>query len=429
MITGAILAGGLGARLRPVLDDLPKVLAPIHRKPFITYLLEQLRAGGIRKVVLCTGYLAEQVKCAVGERYEDLQIQYSQEAQPLHTAGALRLALPLLDSDPVLVLNGDSFCDVDLLAFLKWHTQKKSLGSLVLVHMQDASRFGRVTCARDEQILSFDEKEANSSGWINAGVYLLSQHLLRAIPEGRSVSLEYEIFPSWVGKGLFGYPVGSRFIDIGTPRSYAEAETILARCNQKAPEQDPSFSVNSPKSGRRRFVLLDRDGTLNIERNYLSDPNKFELLPGASEGLRQLRTLGLGLVVISNQSAVGRGYFDLGRLEAIHHRMCELLAQEGIELDGVYFCPHRPEENCSCRKPEVGLGHRAAAELGFDPTECFVVGDKESDIAFGKRMGATTLLVRTGYGAQAEARGQHDADYIAEDLREASLMISQQIKE
>src|ERR1700751_2704735 len=105
MITGAILAGGSGTRLRPILIGRPKVLAPVSGRPFLTYLLDQLSEAGIRKAVLCTGYLAEQVKSAVGERYGDLQILYSQEDRPLGTAGALGLALPLLDSEPVLVFN------------------------------------------------------------------------------------------------------------------------------------------------------------------------------------------------------------------------------------------------------------------------------------------------------------------------------------
>jgi D-glycero-D-manno-heptose 1,7-bisphosphate phosphatase len=143
--------------------------------------------------------------------------------------------------------------------------------------------------------------------------------------------------------------------------------------------------------------------------------------------LKRLCSLGLGLVVISNQSAVGRGYFDIYQLEAIHQRMGKLLQEGGVQLSGVYFCPHLPNDNCACRKPEVSLGHRAAAELRFDLKQCFVIGDKETDIVFGRRLGATTLLVRTGYGREVEQRGQHRADYIVDDLREAASVISQHL--
>jgi len=223
MITAAILAGGLGSRLRPVLIDRPKVLAPIAGKPFLIRLFNQLGAAGIRKVVLCTGYLAEQIKSTVGEQFGSLRIHYSQETQPLGTAGSLRLALPLLDSDPVLVLNGDSYCSVDLSSFLEWHTQKKAVGSVLLAPCSDVSRFGCVTCLPGGQISHFSEKGTTGAGWINAGVYLLSKRLLLAIPEGRQVSLEYEIFSTWVGLGLFGYSEGGAFLDIGTPENYAKA--------------------------------------------------------------------------------------------------------------------------------------------------------------------------------------------------------------
>lgn len=171
----------------------------------------------------------------------------------------------------------------------------------------------------------------------------------------------------------------------------------------------------------RRFVALDRDGTLITERHYLSDPDQVELLPGAAEGLRQLRTIGLGLVVITNQSAIGRGLFDEARLEQIHQRLRELLAAEGVQLDGIYFCPHRPDEDCACRKPRTGLMELAARELGFDPAAAFVIGDKPCDIELGRNVGATTFLVRTGYGAQHE--GATPADYVVDGLEEAARVI------
>jgi D-glycero-D-manno-heptose 1,7-bisphosphate phosphatase len=174
---------------------------------------------------------------------------------------------------------------------------------------------------------------------------------------------------------------------------------------------------------RRKFVALDRDGTIIIERQYLSAPEQVELLPGAGAGLRAMREAGLGLVVVTNQSAVGRGYFDLARLEAIHDRLRELLAAEGVELAGIYLCPHTPEEGCRCRKPLPTLLEQAARELGFDCRECFVIGDKPSDIEMGRAAGATTLLVRTGYGAEHETAGTVAPDHVADDLLQAAAIV------
>jgi D-glycero-D-manno-heptose 1,7-bisphosphate phosphatase len=174
---------------------------------------------------------------------------------------------------------------------------------------------------------------------------------------------------------------------------------------------------------QRRFVLLDRDGTIIVDKHYLSDPDGVELLPGAVEGLCGMTALGLGLVVVTNQSGVGRGYLDPGQLEAIHRRLTELLAGRGVRLDGIWFCPHRPEEDCDCRKPRTGLVERAARELHFDPADAFVIGDKPADVELGRRLGATTFLVRTGYGAGAEAAGESGPDYVVDDLGEASRFI------
>jgi D-glycero-D-manno-heptose 1,7-bisphosphate phosphatase len=175
----------------------------------------------------------------------------------------------------------------------------------------------------------------------------------------------------------------------------------------------------------KRFVLLDRDGTIIRERHYLSDPQHVELLPNAAKGLRLMQEMNLGLVGITNQSAIGRGYFDEVRLEQIHQRMGELLAAEAVFLDGIYYCPHTPADDCQCRKPRVDLVNRAVKALEFSPHESFVIGDKPCDIELGQRVGATTFLVRTGYGAQFTTDGTVNPDYIVDDLWEAALVIQE----
>ena len=174
---------------------------------------------------------------------------------------------------------------------------------------------------------------------------------------------------------------------------------------------------------QRHFVVLDRDGTIIVERQYLSDPRQVELIPGAARGLRQLCEMGLGLVVVTNQSAVGRGFFDQARLDLIHQRLCELLNAEGVHLDGIYVCPHRPEDDCPCRKPRPDLLELAAQELDFDPQACFVIGDKACDIELGRRVGATTFLVRTGYGVQVTAETTVNPDYVVDDVGDAAQVI------
>lgn len=223
--TAAILCGGLGTRLRPVVADRPKPLAPVHGRPFLTYLLDQLAAASVREVVLLTGYRSAQVRTALGDRYAGMRLGYSAEPEPLGTAGAVRLALPRLAGPTVLLLNGDSYCDVDLARFGASHRRRAADVSLVLARVAEASRFGRVEVGRDGRVRRFREKEqAAGRAWINAGVYLIERGLLEALPPGRPLALERDLFPAWVaGVRFFGFRCRGHFLDIGTPESFAEA--------------------------------------------------------------------------------------------------------------------------------------------------------------------------------------------------------------
>jgi len=192
-VTTAILAGGLGTRLRPAIADRPKVLAEVRGRPFLSYLLDQVAAADVESVVLCTGHLGEQVRSTFGENYSSVRLVYSEESSPLGTGGALRRAVPLLESDPVLVLNGDSFCDLDLEDFWLFHRAVRAVGSLALTEMDDTRRYGRVLLQTDGTISTFAEKtDTSGPGWINAGIYLFSQRLLRSIPEDRPVTIEHD---------------------------------------------------------------------------------------------------------------------------------------------------------------------------------------------------------------------------------------------
>lgn len=172
-----------------------------------------------------------------------------------------------------------------------------------------------------------------------------------------------------------------------------------------------------------RLVLIDRDGTINTERHYLSDPNQINLVPNTVAGIKLLKSLGLSLVIVTNQSGVGRGYFDLERLKKINDRLEEILLINGVAVDAIYFCPHLPKEGCQCRKPRTGMALRAAKEFSADLSKSFVIGDNICDIDLGKNIGATTILVRTGYGSSVEQEGLAQPDYVLNDLLGAAELI------
>jgi NDP-sugar pyrophosphorylase family protein len=228
-ITAVILAGGFGTRLRSVVGDNPKVLASVCGRPFIEYLLDQLVLEGVQSVVLCTGYLGDQVQNQLGATYRNLWLHYSHEQHPLGTGGALRLALSMIESDPVLVLNGDSYCDVRFNELISWHYEHCSAATILLAEENDTRRYGRVQFNAEGHILQFVEKmDAQGPGWVNAGIYLLGHKIIESIEPGRAVSIEREVFPSWIGRGLHGLRSKGRLWDIGVPDAYAKANAEFA---------------------------------------------------------------------------------------------------------------------------------------------------------------------------------------------------------
>jgi phosphoheptose isomerase len=172
----------------------------------------------------------------------------------------------------------------------------------------------------------------------------------------------------------------------------------------------------------RRYALLDRDGTVIVQKHHLCSIDELELLPRAAEGVRRLNAAGVGVILTTNQSVVGRGMLRAEDLQRIHEEMLGRLNREGAHIEAIYVCPHTPEQNCECRKPRPELAQRAAAELGFELQQAFVVGDQAGDIALGRACGAITVLVRTGYGGQQETDGLQ-ADFVADDLAAAAERI------
>lgn len=230
LMSAMILAGGLGSRLRPVVSDRAKGVALVGGRAFLGYVLEQIEAAGIGRVILCTGHMGGQVRKTFGERFGGMALSYSQEDRPMGTGGALALAAARHEGERFLVMNGDSYCRADLVRFMGTHETRQAMASILLTEVADGSRFGRVRCDDGGSILSFEEKKQGCGGArINAGVYVIERTVLERIPRDVAVSLEREVFPMWVGLGLYGHMAAGPFIDIGTPQSYAQAEQFFAR--------------------------------------------------------------------------------------------------------------------------------------------------------------------------------------------------------
>jgi NDP-sugar pyrophosphorylase family protein len=223
-ISVAILVGGLGTRLKPVVNDRPKVMALINGRPFLTYILDQINDAGLRDVILCVGYMGKYVETETGRTYRNLSLHYSYEYEPLGTGGALRNAHDLINSDTILIMNGDSYCQYNLGEYWSFHEQNNAFASILLTFVSDTSRYGRIRINDHNHVLAFEEKGSfTGPGWINAGIYLIDRETISGIPGKRFVSLEKEIFPSLIGKEIYGFMNDGLFLDIGTPDDFAKA--------------------------------------------------------------------------------------------------------------------------------------------------------------------------------------------------------------
>jgi len=228
-VVAAILAGGLGTRLRPVLGEAPKALAPVGETPFVSYLLDQVAEANISRVVVCAGHLAQQFE----QRLEP-SIVVMREEWPMGTAGALRKAVEQLDGDAVLVLNGDSYVDTRLGSFQEWHKARGWQSSLIVTRVENAAGLGTIDVDPQGQILKFHPgAKTHGPGWINAGVSLLARSWLEALPSDTPLSLEGDVYPYWLSRGMGGYCVDAPFIDIGTPEAMARAPAFFASIKRR----------------------------------------------------------------------------------------------------------------------------------------------------------------------------------------------------
>ncbi len=222
-----ILAGGEGTRLRPLTSTVPKPVIPLANRPFIAFMIDWLRGHGVDEVILSCGFLAEGVRRVLGEGENlGVRIRYVEEPTPLGTGGALRFAGELLD-ERFLMLNGDVLCDIDLGAQLEQHERTGARATIALIGVEDPSAYGLVRRNPDHSVRGFLEKpnpDQIDTSLINAGVYVLEHSILEEMaPPGTNISIERDVFPALVGRGLYGYAAEGYWLDIGTPERYLQA--------------------------------------------------------------------------------------------------------------------------------------------------------------------------------------------------------------
>ncbi len=223
-----ILCGGLGKRLHSVAEGWPKPMVRISGRPFLDLLLNYLSQQGFQRFVLCTGYKKESIKKYCQAKTNRLQIEFSEEEEPLGTGGAIKRAAPLIHSDPFLVSNGDSFCEFNAVKFLEFHKEKGAIVSMAVTEIKGSDDYGVVCLDDSNRALSFSEKtRARGTQFVNAGIYLFQQEVLSLMPGMDIFSLEQDFFPEILGHSFYGYITNGPLIDIGTPGRYQKAKEYL----------------------------------------------------------------------------------------------------------------------------------------------------------------------------------------------------------
>jgi D-glycero-alpha-D-manno-heptose 1-phosphate guanylyltransferase len=377
-----ILAGGLGTRLKGLLGEIPKPMAPINKLPFLHYLLNYLSNQGVKEVFLCVGFQHEVIVRYFGDHFRDIKIFYTIEKELLGTGGAI---MPVLSKwrEPFFLLNGDTFFEADLKSFSETFFKLRPLASLSLKPVFNQDRYGAVQLQGDK-ITSFTEKKFLASGLINAGVSILTPEIFEGKLPGDVFSYEKDLFEKKAASHfLHGFVQDEYFIDIGIPEDYERAQKEIPM----------RFFI---KTHSAKFLFLDRDGVINkhLPGDYVKNIAQFEFLPGVLDAIIKFNHFFSRIVIVTNQQGIGKNLYSEKDLNEVHQFMTTKIKEAGGTIDAIYFCPSLEIENPICRKPNVGMGLQAKRDFpDIDFKQSVMIGDSMSDMQFGRNLGMFTILI------------------------------------
>jgi D-glycero-alpha-D-manno-heptose 1-phosphate guanylyltransferase len=382
-----ILAGGFGTRLKPSVPDLPKAMAPVAGRPFISYVIDSLRMQGVERFIFSLGYKAEVIIKFLSEEYATLDYVFVIEEEPLGTGGAIQLAMGESETGDVVIANGDTLFKIDLSEIYSLHTNQQSETTLALKLLQDFHRYGAVKIDEEGRIKSFHEKKLYKEGLINGGIYVINKEkfLARKLPLKFSFEQDYLERSASEGK-FYGSVQSGYFIDIGIPEDFTKAQQDLAQPRPDLKNIDRSWTL-----------FLDRDGVINNEQigNYVLRWEQFIFSDGVLQAFKKLSDKFGKIFIISNQRGVGKGLMSEDDLTAIHKEMQKEVEAIGGHIDKIYYCTEKDDE-CFYRKPNPGMAYQARLDFpDIDLSKAIMVGNKPTDMKFGRAAGVYTVFVTT----------------------------------
>jgi len=398
-----ILAGGLGTRLRTVVADLPKCMAPVEGQPFLKYVIRLLLSRGLERFIFSLGYKHELIEKFLEDEFPYLNYQVSLEEEPLGTGGAIQRACKRTIDTDLIVVNGDTLYKFDLNAAYAIHKENKADCTMLLKPMNNFDRYGAVELNEDGTIKDFKEKHFFNRGDINAGVYVLNveNFLAKDLPKTFSFEKDYleKFYPS---KKIFGIIGDAYFIDIGIPEDFQRAQEELKQLPLRPENIDEAWTL-----------FLDRDGVINYEKedDYILNWDEFEFYPDVLQAMPVFAKKFSTIVVISNQRGVGKGLMTEDDLLTIQKKMRDQIEQAGGRVDKIYYCTAVDAKHFY-RKPNPGMALQAAKDFPqIDFSKTIMVGNKLSDMQFGRNAGTYTVYLKTTHPNQSRLHPDIDLSF------------------
>lgn len=392
-----IMAGGFGKRIARFYDDRPKPMIDICGRPVLEYQIENLRKSGITDIILVVHYMKDYIMDYFGDGSNlGVNISYYEEETPLGTAGALFKIKDKLSED-FLLINGDLIFSVDFRRMIDFHRKNSALATL-FVHPNSHPYDSELIVCNDNNVITDwfkSDGRGNYRNCVNAGIHILSKEVLYRTHEEGKLNLRVDVVEPLLDTGrIFAYHSAEYVKDMGTSDRLRHVTADV--------ENNIVFAKRADK--KQKAIFLDRDGTINKYKGYITSPKQLELISGAAEAIKKINRSGYLAIIITNQPSIAMGRMSYAVLDEIHAKLDTLLGEEGAYVDALYFCPHHPDKGfegenaelkikCDCRKPSGGMIRKAAEDFNIDLSKSFMVGDSERDVLAGIDAGCTPIFL------------------------------------
>ena len=399
-----ILAGGKGTRLSEITQNqIPKPMAKIAGKMILEWAIKRLKEEGIHDIVISVGHMAEKII----NHFEDgkaygVNIEYIKEQFPLGSGGALYYLKDMVEGD-CLVCSGDTIFDIDIKRMLKYHRKKRAIATLLThpnIHPYDSDL---IVVNRHNRVLGIDKKDSVRDYYyhnnVNAGFFIFNKKALEHLKEPANINMEHDFIASLIEdeEKVYAYRSSEFIKDVGTVERFRKVEQELL----------DNLVVEKKLSNAQKAIFLDRDGTINVYKGFITKKEEIELLPGVSEAIKKINQSGYLAIVVSNQPVIARGEATFKEVEDMFAKIETLLGKEGAYLDGYYYCPHHPQKGfkgeikrlkkvCDCRKPNIGLLLKAQKDFNIDLDKSWMIGDSTLDRKLAENAHMPVILVETG---------------------------------